>query len=289
MIKDVNPIIKLTIILTLLLLIGTVSVLGSGGDEDITVFGKGFLYIAQVLGVIIVFVIPAVLFAILLTSEKFNYLQLHIKPHLLTLILGALVFVFGLPLISYLGELNSKMILPESFAGIETWMKATEKQAAIVTEYLMSGTSIKSLVVNLFVIAFMAALSEELFFRGVLQRTLLEVVRNKHIAIWITAILFSAFHMQFYGFIPRMIMGAVLGYLFVWSRSLWVPIFAHFINNALAVFVAHLIKKGSISADVEKMGTVPGEMILPVTISTALVIGILFAIYKLEANRIPKD
>ena len=134
--------------------------------------------------------------------------------------------------------------------GIEIWMKNSEEKAKVLTDAFTEGDSLGVLFLNLIVIALLAALSEELFFRGVLQKVLIECTRNKHLGVWIGAIIFSAFHMQFYGFLPRMLMGAFLGYLFLWSGSLWLGIFAHFINNGMAVLIIWLINKNVIPENI---------------------------------------
>lgn len=116
-------------------------------------------------------------------------------------------------------------------------MQAQEALAKQLTDQLLASDRIDILLANLLVVAVIAALTEELFFRGALQRILGKALSNPHAIIWTAAALFSAFHMQFYGFLPRMILGAYFGYLLLWSRSIWLPVFAHFINNATAVVV----------------------------------------------------
>src|SRR5690606_2422366 len=115
------------------------------------------------------------------------------------------------------------------------WMKVQELQMEKITEKILQVTSFSGLLLNLLVIAIIPAIGEELLFRGCLQPVFHRWTKNIHIAIWITAIIFSAIHVQFYGFIPRMLMGAVFGYMLYWGRSIWLPIIAHFINNATAV------------------------------------------------------
>jgi membrane protease YdiL (CAAX protease family) len=176
------------------------------------------------------------------------------------------------------------MQLPEAFSGIETWMKDSEAKAEVLTKGFTKGTSAGALILNLFVIAFMAALSEEIFFRGLFQKVAIECFKNKHVGVWFGAIIFSAFHMQFYGFVPRMLMGAYLGYLFLWSGSLWLGILAHFLNNGMAVFLIWLMNRGVISADADKVGIQQGELIY-VAISTILVIGSLVLVYRMEQKR----
>ncbi len=130
----------------------------------------------------------------------------------------------------------------------------------------------------------MAALSEELFFRGLIQRSMQNVCKNVHVAVWVTAILFSAFHMQFYGFLPRMLMGAYLGYLFLWSGSLWVSIMAHFVNNGMAVLLIWLANRGKISVDADKVGIQDNEWIVVLT-SILMVAASLLLIYRTEVKR----
>ena len=102
----------------------------------------------------------------------------------------------------------------------------------------------KDLLINLFVVGFLAAISEELFFRGVLQKILIERIKNIHLAIFACALLFSALHQEFYALIPRVLLGMLLGYAYVYSNSLWVPICIHFVNNATAVILDSLYKQG---------------------------------------------
>ena len=139
------------------------------------------------------------------------------------------------PTISLTGLLNQQMELPAFMEGIEHWMRAQEDEAERVTLLLLSEKGIGALFANLFVVALTAGITEELFFRGALQRILGRWSSNPHLVIWITACIFSAFHIQFYGFLPRMLLGAYFGYLLYWSHNIWIPVFAHFTNNALAV------------------------------------------------------
>jgi hypothetical protein len=112
-----------------------------------------------------------------------------------------------------------------------------------------------------------------------MQRQLVKRIGNIHLAIWVTAILFSAMHGQFLGFIPRMILGAVLGYLYVWSGSLWVPIFGHFVNNAFAVIVAYFVNIETISPETETIGSESGEWMY-VMASAIVLISMLYAVYR---------
>ncbi|MEA4981056.1 MAG: CPBP family intramembrane glutamic endopeptidase, partial [Petrimonas sp.] len=132
-----------------------------------------------------------------------------------------------------------QIVLPDSLKVIEDWMRQMEDAAKQVTDLFLSGETIPDLFLNLLIIAAAAAFVEEVFFRGVLQQFIEKWLHNGHAAVWVGAFIFSAIHLQFYGFIPRLIMGAVLGYLFLYSRNLWIPILYHFVNNAAVVVITY--------------------------------------------------
>ena len=166
-------------------------------------------------------------------------------------VLAIAIMVCAIPAINLLAELNSRVQLPECMAAIEQRMRAMEDAAAQLTERFLQADHFGMMLTNLGLMALLPALAEELSFRGTLQQILARGERQEtngkgqeakvHIAIWTTAIIFSAIHMQFYGFVPRMLMGAMFGYLFVWTGSLWVPIVMHFTNNGLAVVAYYFL------------------------------------------------
>ena len=100
---------------------------------------------------------------------------------------------------------NLDMRLPEVLRSVEQWMRRQEDQMALLTEQLVMVTSTELLLVNLLVMAVIPAIAEEVYFRGAVQQIMTRLFAKEHIAIWITAIIFSAIHVQFYGFFPRMI------------------------------------------------------------------------------------
>jgi membrane protease YdiL (CAAX protease family) len=148
---------------------------------------------------------------------------------------GIVVLCVAYPFTVFLTQLNKEMVLPGSMSAIERWMRVYEDQAMEITDMLLSGKSLFGLVVNLILVAGFAALAEELFFRGAMQQLLQRIMQSRHLAVWTTAFIFSAIHLQFYGFLPRLVLGAMLGYLFCYSRSLWAPIAVHFLNNAFVI------------------------------------------------------
>jgi len=172
-------------------------------------------------------------------------LQLRM-PNLIILVLGVMAMISISPLIDVLSTWNQGLQLPESLRSIENWMINTEKAAEVATNTLLNTDSWGGFIMNIIIIAIMAGIGEELMFRGVIQKILIGWTKNIHLGILYTAIIFSAIHFQFYGFVPRMILGMVLGYLYIWSKSLWVPVIAHAINNALTVtFTPNTFNKGN--------------------------------------------
>ena len=144
------------------------------------------------------------------------------------------------PFIAKIGLWNEAMHLPKGFYQLEEAIKASENQIDHIVEAMLKDKSLGSLCVNLFFIALIPAIGEEFFFRGGIQKFLVKIIPNPHIAILLGAILFSALHFQFYGFLPRMVLGLVLGYLFYWSESIWTGIFFHFLNNGVQILLSNL-------------------------------------------------
>ena len=165
-----------------------------------------------------------------------------------------LLMPLALPAVNWLKSLNDMVVLPHFMSGVELWMQQMEHQSELLTEKFLSVSSYSALALNLLVMAAIPALGEELFFRGILQTVLGEKL-NRHLAVWITAFIFSAIHLQFYGFLPRFLLGAALGYLFLFSGSIWASIVAHFINNALAVLLFFLTFNGYLTFDMDALGT----------------------------------
>lgn len=279
--------IKFSILLTYVLVFALLSILGGSDNSNLNFDNPKTLLILkffQGITVIIIFILPAFLIAGFWTKTRIHYLGITTKPSLLTILIAASAIVIANPMINWLTEINQHMQLPEAFSGIETWMKNSEERATILTEAFTKGTSKGTLILNLVVIAFLAALSEELFFRGLFQKIAIECFKNKHVGVWFVAIIFSAFHMQFYGFLPRMLMGAYLGYLFLWSGSLWPGILTHFVNNGTYVLYTWLANRGVVTMDVDKIGMEKNQTILVIASSIIVIISMIL-VYRIEKKR----
>jgi membrane protease YdiL (CAAX protease family) len=247
-----------------------------------------FLKYFQVLQSIGLFVVPPFILAWLYQGNIADYLQLNRKTRPQNYIFAALTLLIVIPFINFIGELNSQMTFPASLSGIEIWMKSMEDAARVVIEKFMKVESLSGLLFNIFMIAVIPALGEELMFRGVVQKIFTNWTKNYHWGIWISAFLFSAMHVQFYGFLPRMALGAMFGYLLVWTGSMWVPILAHFVNNTMGVLGFYFINKGILSKDVEEWGTGPEQ--LPLAIFSLAATGLLlFLIYHFSKTKMPAN
>lgn len=200
------------------------------------------------------FVIPPIVVAYLWSEKPFSFLKIEKKIKWMSAIFIVIMMIIAIPLINLLGDFNQQLVLPKALAGLEDMMKTSELETAKVTEQLLNVHSIIGLLFNIFLIAMLPALGEELFFRGVLQR-IFQDWKGAVVSIWITAFIFSAIHFQFYGFLPRLLLGAFFGYLLVWSGNLWLPILAHFINNLMAVVFYYLKFNGYHVLDIDTIGT----------------------------------
>jgi len=224
------------------------------------------------------FLFPSLVFAFLCQNNAKTYLKTEESYKPLILLLSICLIVAIQPLINFIGYYNQQLVLPESMSAIENWMKENELAAKKTTNLLFSDKTITGLIFNLLIIAVVAGLAEEFFFRGCIQQIIQKIVTNQHIAVWIGAIIFSAMHFQFYGFVPRLLLGALLGYLFIWSGSIWVPVITHTINNVIGVLLAFLYYG---TPQYEEIGTFTLDKNLWITILSFILSTILiFLIHK---------
>lgn len=215
-----------------------------------------------------------------ITEDKLNPLKQMLLNKGLSLKHGLIALFFAvaaLPMISLLAEWNKGMELPSFLASMEEMMRQMEESAMMLTERFLNTSSVGMMFVNLFVMALLPAICEEMMFRGWLQRVLGKSV-NYHTAIWVSAFVFSAIHFQFYGFIPRMLIGAALGYFYYYTGSLWAPIVVHFTNNAAAVVTSFLSYNGYTSVNFDLLGT--GDTWYLSVASLALCLALLFMLKR---------
>ena len=200
-------------------------------------------------------------------------------------LLTVAIMCFAFPLINALALLNESLHLPSFLSGLEEWIRLKESQAMEITVAFLKVDNWSGLLLNILIIGVIPALGEELLFRGVIQKELFSIYGKIHMSIWITAFLFSAMHLQFLGFIPRFLIGGLLGYLFYWSGSIWLPILAHFVNNAGAVILSYFINQQSISKEVEHLGAEDGQLSMLVI----ALLGLLMLLYLLKTISKPQS
>ena len=189
----------------------------------------------QLLQSVATFLLPALAGAYLWSNTPMQWLHLNKKPSWQEASAAVVIMLLAIPGINLLSAWNQQMVLPEWMSGIEQWMRMQEDAAAQLTEQFLRVDTVGGLLVNIGLMALLPAVGEELTFRGVVQGMF---TRNKHVAIWATAAIFSFVHLQFYGFLPRMLLGAMFGYMLWWTGSLLAPMLMHFVNNFTAVVVA---------------------------------------------------
>jgi membrane protease YdiL (CAAX protease family) len=269
-------------ILTVKLVYNTnISAIGNAGAEDFIASHAAAFKLFQILQSIGFFILPPLLIGYLIDRDPFAYLQINKRSGIIAYIIVPLILVASIPFINYLVSFNEGIHLPSSFKSLESWMKEGEESAEALIKVFLKADNWRDLASNLFLIALIPAIGEELLFRGLLQKQLSELSKNPHIGIWIAAFLFSFMHFQFFGFIPRFILGVLLGYIFYFSKSLWLPIMAHFTNNAMAVIFYYLYSTGQTNKTAEEIGTQPGEIYVAF-LSLAFAGALLFVLYKTE-------
>ena len=186
------------------------------------------------------FLIPTLLFAYFSDPKPLEYLGFR-KPHSnIYWILGVILMFTTLPAVEYLGVLNQKISFGNDAA---KWMKNMEEEAGKQIQFMLNRHTISELVLNLVFISLFAAVGEELFFRGVLQRLFIRAFKEPWAGIVLTAVIFSAFHLQFYGFFPRLFLGIILGAIYWYSGSLWPAILAHFCYDGFIIVLVYLNPK----------------------------------------------
>ena len=201
-----------------------------------------FILVSSAVQNVCVFMLPAFLVAYFITTQPVSFLGLTSRVSWRQVLFVIGVVVSSMPALNYIVYLNEAIDLPDS--PIEEWLRSTEAAARAVTDELMKADSAGMLVMTVLVAGVLTGLGEELFFRGAQQRIFMLRGINGHVAVWVTAIIFSLLHFQFYGFIPRMLLGAFFGYLAWKGGSLWLPIIAHALNNSLAVVFGSMSHQG---------------------------------------------
>ena len=225
----------------------------------------------QLVLVCFMFIIPANIYSRLFSSHSINYFEFNKTPRHHYFFAFIILFT-SIPLVTLLGSLNQQITFPNALASIEKSFRLAELSAESSTRLFLKVNDLVGLFTNLLVIALLAAFAEELIFRGIIQKLLMERIKNVHLAIWIGAFIFSAFHLQFFSMLPRICLGAALGYSYYWSRSIWVPMFLHFMNNAFIVLSAYFYEKNIIAYNPNNITVFSNSVLIIAFISSIAVV-----------------
>lgn len=264
-------------LLLILLLVGLFfTMLAQAGIAAAQVSQKVLLLAGSACQALLAFIFPAFAVAMISSSrEGVQELGLRTLPKGVAFLSVMIIYFASLPAMNQIIEWNANMQFPDFMQGIAEQMQAWEDSAADLTDSLLSDTSVPGLILSILIIGCLTGFAEESFFRGGIQRILIRMKIGPHAAIWIAAIIFSAMHFQFFGFIPRMLLGALFGYMYYWTGSLWVSAFAHALNNSMAVITAWIDNNGYMSCDLDSIGVATGSfpyMALISLIVTALLL-----------------
>ncbi len=224
-----------------------------------------------------IFIFAPLLFFILVEQHSFRKLGLDSSPFTVNYLIIIVLMLVALPGINYTHTLNQALHLPTWLNGAEKWMFEKEQAASKLTDAFLGLKSPSDLIWNIIMFGLLPAIGEELFFRGALFSILREWTKRTNLTIFITAFLFSAIHLQFYGFLPRFLLGVGFGYLFYFTGSLWAPILAHFVNNTLAVVAAYLFSTGASSVNYSELGSVDN---VAISITSIILTVVLFKVVE---------
>lgn len=217
---------------------------------------ESLLFISAIQDVLL-FALPAILMAYIVTAKD-AWQLLGISEGFSMIAIGGaiLAFFMGLPALNQIVAYNAEIKIPD--ASLETLFREWEASAAATTTVLLDTTSVGGLVSGILIVGIATGLCEELFFRGCLQRLMVYFKVNSHIAVWSAACVFSLAHFQFYGFFPRLLLGAFFGYLLLWTNSIWVPAICHALNNSLVVIFTWVKNRGITVGNIDEIGVSSG-------------------------------
>ncbi len=232
------------------------------------------IYIIQGLSAVFAFILAPLVFLRFVEKKPLSILNSSKQIELVPVILALLISIVFMAVNFKIAEWNAQMVFPEFLRNVETWMRLQEDKLQEATYFLTTINTPFELTLAMVVIAIIPAIGEELLFRGLIQNQLRSWTRNAHWAVWITAIIFSAIHIQFYGFVPRMLLGVLFGYMYLWSGNLLYPILAHFANNGFQILMIYLYSSEFTDFNIDNADTIPWTVFF-----TSSLISIVLVLY----------
>ena len=224
------------------------------------------------------FLLPALLFRRVFGGNSVTHFNLN-KPKLTHVILTILLAIAALGIVAYAGEINLKLL--EGRGEIIEVLKNLEDQTTQIMMVMLDMKTIGSLLLTIVMVGLLPGICEEFLFRGALQSQLAKAFKNVHVAIWTTAIIFSAIHFQFFGFLPRMLLGALFGYVLIYTGSIWMPVLAHFINNSVGVLGYYLAQNTNLISEEQVEST---EVSWLIALSSTVIVLAIILLMKRSSN-----
>jgi len=256
------------------------NVLGSDTNPLTVPFQK---YIQSLVALGMFFIAP-VISVIFITQSPARYLKIDHFPGFLMVLLVSVLMIVSLPMNNFFTFLNGELNVENFLPGLQEYMENLELKSERLFERFLSVHGIGPLLLNLLIVAVIPAIGEELLFRGILQKIFIQWTGKVFLGVAITSLAFALLHFQFLSVLPRFVLGMILGYVFVWSGSLWMPIIAHFVNNAFAVTYYYFMYNNQIESTIEKIG-MPGQNVTFALLSIISVAAILWGIYSMRRKK----
>ena len=300
-IRDASPLMQLFLLIAVTLfsvgMVGSVGILASktfyGADwEQILEYisdpaqpgAMGPLKLLQLFNTLALFLIPAMIFSQIFSSKPEVFLRLNRYSTPLILLLVSVLFIAFTPITDFLAWINDSIHLPSFLSSFEADMRSSAESQQLLIGQFIEMNSVSDFLYNLVLLAIVPALGEEFFFRGIVQRLLIRNTKKVHLSVWVTGLAFGLMHQQFFAIIPLTILGALLGYIKEWTGSLWASILAHFVNNALIVFVAYFMNYNM--SDLEAISSPNLLILIPAFVATG---AIIFYFIKQKTGSLPEN
>lgn len=239
-----------------------------------------YLKFVQSIASIGMFIVASWIVSWSVSTDSLKFLGLNFSPGYYISVLVIFLTLFTLPMNNYFTFLNNQLELPPALSGLQEYFVEKEAQMENVMNSFLSVKTSWGLLLNVIIIGLIPAIGEEFLFRGIIQKLLIKGLKRVHISIILTAFVFALFHFQFLSILPRFVLGMILGYLYLWTGSLWMPVLMHFINNSLAVVYYHFYLDGKTGDTLEVVGT-PGNDMVYALLSFVIVTVILFVIRRI--------
>ena len=252
--KDVKPFVKLMMLICIFMVFTSIT-------GFIAIFIPMNPLLSQAISQIIMFGLTVLIWGFMFEGSTYKYLKFEKKNSLYYFIIAFLLLFVASPFIDGIGLWNNSW----HFEGEEIF-RNMEGAAEDIMENFMSNTSVLGLLFNIIVVAALPAILEELFFRGAMQTTMINLVRNRFIGILITSIIFSLIHFQLFSCVPRVFLGLFLGYLYVFSKNILVPMLFHFLNNLTVVISYYLLNTHIIDKNFNEVGSIFNPFIFVLSI-----------------------